>query len=74
MHRGGVEVVEHGDDGPLLCQRDGAVHDLLLVGHVERGGGLVEEDDRGGLGDDPGKGHAGLFPFGKRGVGPAGEV
>ncbi len=61
MHRSGVEVVEHGNDGPVFGEHGGEGHDSLLVCDVEGGDGFVEEDDRGGLGYDPSEGHPGLF-------------
>ena len=56
MYRGGIEVVEDDDSGPLFVgELDGSFHDSFLMRHVEGGGGFVEKNDRRGLGDDTGK-------------------
>ena len=47
------QVVEDGDDRrPVaLVEVDEELHDLDLVADVEVGGRLVEDEDRGGLGE-----------------------
>ena len=46
--RGEGEVVERGEDGaPGPDERGHAVHQVVLVVHVEVGGGLVEEEEGG---------------------------
>ncbi len=67
--------MEHDDDAVTLPRQPaGLGEQQLLVPDVERGGRLVEEEQRGGLAEHPRERRARLLPARERRVGAVGEV
>ena len=67
--RGLLHVVRHDDDGVLALQLEDEVFDLRGGDGVERGGGLVHQQDFGVDGQGAGDAHALLLAAGERGAG-----